>query len=140
MGETTTITAAINYKTAISDSTDDYERLNFEIWAGIGIPIVILGTLSNAFFFIAVALAMKKSRHGFGEEKCKWIILLNLAAIDFFYCMNYWVNGMIGLAKLQQGTIPEVCKFLVLSRSDLSAIDGWCIGAFAFNVAFPNFG
>ena len=78
------MTAAINYKTTISDTTEDYERLNFEIWAGIGIPIVVLGTLSNAFFFISVTLAMKNSRHGFGEEKGKWIILLNLAAIDFF--------------------------------------------------------
>ena len=115
------------------------ERHDFEIWAGIGVPIVILGTISNAFFFISVALAMKKSRHGFGEERWKWLLLLNVAAVDFLYCMNYWINGMIGLAQVPRNTIPGLCKFLVLSRSDLSAVDGWCIAAFAFNVAFPNF-
>ena len=116
------------------------ERLDFEIWAGFGIPIVLLGALSNAFFFISVVLAMKNSRHGFGVEKWQWIILLNLSAVDFLYCTNYFVNGMIGLSKPEKHTIPALCKFIVLSRSNLAAIDGWCIAVFAVNVAFPTFG
>ena len=125
--------------TNIAENTESSDRNDFEIWAGIGVPIVILGTISNAFFFVSVVLAMKKSRHGFGEERWQWLFLLNLAVVDFFYCMNYWINGMIGIARVEMDTISGFCKFLVLSRSDLSAIDGWCIAAFAFNVAFPNF-
>ena len=115
------------------------EKLDFEIWAGFGIPIVSFGALSNAFFFISVVIAMKNSRHGFGEEKWQWICLLNLSAVDFFYCMNYFINGMIGVAELEKDTIPALCKFIVLSRSNLAAIDGWCIAAFAINFAFGNF-
>ena len=118
--------------------TDATEKLDFEIWAGFGIPIVLLGVLSNAFFFISIALAMKNSKHGLGVKKWRWIILLNLAAIDFCYCTNYFVNGMIGFAKLERGTIPDLCKFIVLSRSNLAAIDGWCIAAFAINLALPK--
>ena len=114
------------------------EKLDFEIWAGFGIPIVLLGALSNAFFFISVVLAMKRSRYGFGVEKWQWIILLNLSAVDFIYCTNYFVNGMIGFAKLEKDTIPALCKFIVLSRSNLAAIDGWCIAAFAINLALPK--
>ena len=120
------------------------EKLDFEIWAGFGIPIVSFGALSNAFFFISVVLAMKNSRLGFGEEKeekkWQWMCLLNLSAVDFFYCTNYFINGMIGLAQLERDTIPALCKFIVLSRSNLAAIDGWCIAAFAINFAFGNFG
>ena len=126
------------------NQTTATEKLDFEIWAGFGIPIVLLGALSNAFFFTSVTLAMKKSKYGFEKEKWEWIILLNLAAIDFFYCTNYFLNGMIGIiakyAKLQRGTIPVLCKIIVLSRSNLSAIDGWCLAVFAANVAFPRLG
>ena len=122
------------------NQTTTSEKLDFEFWAGFGIPIVLLGALSNAFFFISVALAIKNAKHGFGVNKWQWIILLNLAVIDFCYCANYFVNGMIGVAKLKRQTIPDLCKLIVLSRSNLSAMDGWCLAVFAANVAFPNFG
>ena len=129
------VTATIN----ATSSTNASESYDFEIWAAIGIPIVTLGIFSNTFFFISVGLAVKNSRHGFGVDVWKWIILLNLSLVDFCYCFNYFVNGSIGLSNVEPGTYPWLCQFLIVSRSKLSAIDGWSVGAFAFNMAFPNF-
>ena len=99
MGVTTTINT-------ISPTNTPGERYDFEIWTSIGLPIVILGVVSNAFFLLSVGRALKASRHGFGVDKWQWILLLNLAAMDFFYCMNFVVNGVIGLIKVEEGKIP----------------------------------
>ena len=113
------------------------EKYDYELFSAICSPIILLGVLSNLFFFVSITYALKKNNHGFGEEMWKWILLLNLSMADFLFCLFLWMNWLVGLVN-NPGTPPALCKFLVLFRLDLSLVDGWLIAIFTFNATFPR--
>ena len=115
------------------------EDPSFEIWVSFMVFFVITGGLANLYFLVSVIKARSKERHGF-EDSPTWfsqtIFFVNLAVVDFLYCIFFLSNGFVGLLNRNPG--PGLCGFLVLTRQNLIIMEGWNTCVIAFNASFPK--
>ena len=74
------------------------------------------------------------------------MFFINVAVVDLLYCLFVLLNAAYGIYVQNRKEYYEsnpsashgICKFIVLSRHNLSIIDGWSTAVIIFNAAFPK--
>ena len=68
--------------------------------------------------------------------------MINVAVVDFGYCLFMLINGVYGIYVQKQSLDSDsshgICKVIVLCRQNLALIDGWATAAVSLNSAFPK--
>ena len=115
----------------------------------VGLLIICTGVIGNLLLLASVYYAKRTGRHGFVSDP-KWFIetifFINVAVVDLLYCLFVLVNAAYGIYVQNHQEYYEknpsashgICKFIVLSRHNLSIIDGWSTAVIIFNAAFPK--
>ena len=119
------------------------------VFAIIGLPIIFTGVMGNLLLLASVYYAKRTGRHGFVSDQ-KWFIetifFINVAVVDLLYCLFVLVHAVYGIYAQNHKEYYEknpsashgICKFIVVSRHNLSIIDGWSTAVIMFNAAFPK--
>ena len=125
------------------------ESLEYEAFVIIGLLIICTGVIGNLLLLASVYYAKRTGRHGFVSDQ-KWFIetifFINVAVVDLLYCLFVLVNAAYGIYVQNHQEYYEknpsashgLCKFIVLSRQNLSIIDGWSTAVIIFNAAVPK--
>ena len=105
--------------------------------------IICTGLLGNFLLIASLSYAHFKGRHGFNDSNwnTSTIFMINVAVVDFLYCLFMLINGAYGIHVKSYGTsssTPGICKAIVLCRQNLAVIDGWATAAVSLNAAFPK--
>ena len=115
----------------------------------VGLLIICTGVIGNLLLLASVYYAKRTGRHGFVSDQ-KWFIetifFINVAVVDLLYYLLVLVNAAYAIYVQKHEEYYEkypaashgICKFIVLSRDNLSIIDGCSTAVIMFNAAFPK--
>ena len=120
-----------------------------EVFGIIGLLIICTGVIGNLLLLASVYYAKRTGRHGFVSDQ-KWFIetifFINVAVVDLLFFFFVLVRVAYGIFvqiheeyyEKNPSASHGICKFIVLSRHNLSIIDGWSTAVIMFNAAFPK--
>ena len=116
-------------------------NLTFEIWASVGVSLLIVSILGNSLTFVSIIVPKRRNKHGFDDSEwlSSTVFVLNLALSDIIFCVFQLCSLVYGLLiYLDYVDSSKICKFMVIGLQDLGLVNGWSIALIAITQALPR--